>query len=50
MGRVAIVHMLLALSADAASANDRGWTPLHQADYMNHAELTRLLLEAGAPG
>ena len=49
MGRVAIVHMLLALGADAASANDRGWTPLHQAAYMNHVELTQLLLEAGAP-
>jgi len=49
MGRVAIVRLLLELGADAASANDRGWTPLHQAAYMNHGELTRLLLEAGAP-
>ena len=39
---------LLARGADPSSANDRGWTPLHQAGYGNDAELARLLLEAGA--
>ena len=34
--------------ADPSSANDRGWTPLHQAGYGNDAELARLLLDAGA--
>jgi ankyrin repeat protein len=49
MGRVAIVRMLLDQGADPVSANDRGWTLLHQAAYMNHEELTLLLLAAGAP-
>jgi ankyrin repeat protein len=49
MGRVAIVRLLLALGADPVSANDRGWTLLHQAAYMNHQELTRMLLAAGVP-
>jgi len=49
MGRVVIVRLLLDLGADPVSANDRGWTLLHQAAYMNHEELTRLLLAAGAP-
>ena len=34
--------------ADASSANDRGWTPLHQAAYGNDLALARVLLEAGA--
>lgn len=49
MGRGAIVRLLLDLGGDPVSPNDRGWTLLHQAAYMNHLELTRLLLEAGAP-
>jgi ankyrin repeat protein len=49
MGRLPIVRRLLELGADPVSANDRGWTLLHQAADMNHAELTRLLLTAGAP-
>jgi ankyrin repeat protein len=44
----AIVRELLARGADPSSANDRGWTPLHQAGYGNDAELARLLLAAGA--
>jgi ankyrin repeat protein len=49
MCRVAIVRLLLDLGAEPVSANDRGWTLLHQAAYMNHEDLTRLLLAAGAP-
>jgi ankyrin repeat protein len=44
----AIVRELLARGADPSSANDRGWTPLHQAGYGNDSELARLMLEAGA--
>ena len=44
----AIVRDLLARGADPSSANDRGWTPLHQAGYGNDLALARLLLEAGA--
>jgi ankyrin repeat protein len=44
----AIVRELLARGADPSSANDRGWTPLHQAGYGNDSALARLLLEAGA--
>jgi ankyrin repeat protein len=44
----ALVRELLARGADPSSANDRGWTPLHQAGYGNDSELARLLLDAGA--
>jgi ankyrin repeat protein len=44
----AVVRELLARGADASSANDRGWTPLHQAGYGNDAALAHLLLDAGA--
>ena len=44
----AIVCELLARGADPSSANDRGWTPLHQAGYGNDLTLARLLLDAGA--
>jgi ankyrin repeat protein len=43
-----IVRELLARGADPSGANDRGWTPLHQAGYSDDGELARLLLEAGA--
>lgn len=49
MCRLAIVRRLLGLGADPGCANDRGWTALHQAAYMNHEDLTRVLLAAGAP-
>ncbi len=49
MRRVATVRLLLEAGADPGSANDRGWTPLHQAGYFNHEDLTRLFLAAGAP-
>jgi ankyrin repeat protein len=44
----AIVSELLARGADPNGANDRGWTPLHQAGYGNDMELARLLLDTGA--
>ncbi len=47
--RVAVVRLLLENGADPGSANDRGWTSLHQAAYGNHEDLTSILLEAGAP-
>jgi ankyrin repeat protein len=47
-GDHAIVAELLARGADPSSANDRGWTPLHQAGYGNDTALARLLLAAGA--
>jgi ankyrin repeat protein len=42
------VRELLARGADPSSANDRGWTALHQAGYGNDLALARLLLDAGA--
>jgi hypothetical protein len=47
-GDQAIVRDLLARGADPNSANDRGWTPLHQAGYGNDLRLAGLLLAAGA--
>ncbi|HEY3614083.1 MAG TPA: ankyrin repeat domain-containing protein, partial [Gaiellales bacterium] len=44
----AVVRVLLARGADPSGANDRGWTPLHQAGYGNDVALARLLLDAGA--
>jgi ankyrin repeat protein len=48
-GRGAIVRLLLEAGADPAVANDRGWTPLHQAAYGNKVEVAELLIAAGAP-
>jgi ankyrin repeat protein len=45
---LALVRDLLAHGADPSSANDRGWTPLHQAGYGGNVELARVLLDAGA--
>ena len=47
-GDTSLVSELLARGADPNGANDRGWTPLHQAGYGNDLRLARLLLEAGA--
>jgi ankyrin repeat protein len=44
----AMARDLLARGADPNGANDRGWTPLHQACYGNDIGLARLLLDAGA--
>ncbi|HXM58309.1 MAG TPA: ankyrin repeat domain-containing protein [Candidatus Dormibacteraeota bacterium] len=49
MGRPALLRRLLERGADPASANDRGWTLLHQAAYANDVDTARLLLDAGAP-
>ena len=46
--RLDAVRLLLAAGADVQQANDRGWTPLHQAAYRNDAEMAELLLAAGA--
>jgi ankyrin repeat protein len=51
-GRTAItlagVEALLASGADADDANDRGWTPLHQAGYSNLPDVAARLIAAGA--
>jgi hypothetical protein len=46
--RLAPVRLLLAAGADPNKANDRGWTPLHQAGYRNDPGMAKLLLNAGA--
>jgi ankyrin repeat protein len=42
------VRLLLDAGADPNRANNRGWTPLHQAGYSNQPEMARMLLEVGA--
>jgi ankyrin repeat protein len=42
------MRLLLDAGASASAANDRGWTPLHQAAYRNDPEMAALLLERGA--
>jgi ankyrin repeat protein len=44
----AMVDSLLAAGVDVNAANDRGWTPLHQAAYSNQCEIARTLIERGA--
>lgn len=46
--RLAAVQLLLAAGADVQQANDRGWTPLHQAAYRNDSAMATLLLRAEA--
>jgi ankyrin repeat protein len=43
-----ILDVFLHSGADINQANDRGWTPLHQAAYSNQVELAKRLVEAGA--
>lgn len=45
---LAMVRALLAAGADVNDANDRGWTPLHQAAYSNRSDLAAALIQAGA--
>ncbi|HYR07146.1 MAG TPA: ankyrin repeat domain-containing protein [Longimicrobium sp.] len=44
----AILDLLMGRGSDVNLANDRGWTPLHQAAYANRPELIRRLVDAGA--
>jgi|WetSurMetagenome_2_1015567.scaffolds.fasta_scaffold101777_3 uncharacterized protein len=50
-GQPAIVHLLLSRGADplARSANDMANLPLHAAAAARHANIVRILLEAGIP-
>ncbi len=43
-----ILDLMLASDASVDVANDRGWTPLHQAAYSNQVALAVRLVEAGA--
>lgn len=45
---LALVQALLAAGADVNDANDRGWTPLHQAAYSNQCDVAGLLIDNGA--
>ena len=47
-GRLTPVQLLLKSGADVNVANDRGWTPLHQAAYRNDPGMVQLFLAAGA--
>ncbi len=40
--------VFLRAGADVNQANDRGWTPLHQAAYSNQLEMAKRLIDAGA--
>ena len=42
------VEALIAAGADVNEANDRGWTPLHQAAYANLPDVGARLIAAGA--
>lgn len=45
---LARVEALLAAGVDVNDANDRGWTPLHQAAYSNQGALAAALIQGGA--
>ena len=45
---LSLVETLLAAGADVNEANDRGWTPLHQAAYSNQCALADALMKRGA--
>ena len=45
---VGVLDALLAAGADVDEANDRGWTPLHQAAYANQPGIAKRLIAAGA--
>jgi ankyrin repeat protein len=44
----ALVDALLTAGADVNEANDRGWTPLHQAAYSNQSSIADTLIQRGA--
>lgn len=44
-----LVAVLLERGADVRRGNVHGWTPLHQAGYLNLPYMVRMLLAAGAP-
>jgi len=46
-GGLSAIEALLAAGADVDDANDRGWTPLHQAGYANKPEIASLLVAKG---
>lgn len=46
--RYAMVRALIDAGASLDAANQKGWTPLHQAAYSNDPVLAGLLVEAGA--
>ena len=45
---LALVDALLAAGADVNDANDRGWTPSHQAAYSNQCDIAEVLIQSGA--
>jgi ankyrin repeat protein len=47
-GGMSAIETLVAAGADVDEANDRGWTPLHQAGYANKPEIASLLVAKGA--
>ncbi|HEY7387983.1 MAG TPA: ankyrin repeat domain-containing protein, partial [Bryobacteraceae bacterium] len=42
------INALLEAGCDVNDANDRGWTPLHQAAYSNQPEIAAVLIARGA--
>jgi hypothetical protein len=47
-GGTSAIEALLAAGADVNDANDRGWTPLHQAAYANKPQIAEMLIAKGA--
>lgn len=47
-GDLSAIQALLESGADPNDANDRGWTPLHQAAYSNRPEIAAILIRHGA--
>ncbi|HYP15529.1 MAG TPA: ankyrin repeat domain-containing protein [Bryobacteraceae bacterium] len=43
-----LLQALLRAGADVNEANDRGWTPLHQAAYSNQCDIAEPLIDSGA--
>lgn len=45
---LALMEALLSAGGDVNDANDRGWTPLHQAAYSNQGDAAEVLIQRGA--